>query len=221
MSIIAQAPVQFAVTTQATGTAAQQVQVSAAGVTAGLTAGNFTLGIPAEFPTGYVPITIKARGYFSRGTSSTVAIGLLWGKTQATATAAMYTAVASASLTGANPPLVANTFPWAVDQKIYLDAASQTASAVGPGSGVSDGLGTGGMWIGAANVALVAGIPPTQLTAVSYNATNQPAPGNGLNQVVSTVNNAIYIGIQFTNGTSEVVATTPQFVITSFYAVAD
>jgi len=220
MAIISSAPVQFAATAQATGTAAQQVQVSTAGVTAGLTAGNFCLVIPAEFPVGFVPITIKARGYISKGTTGTTAIGLLWGKTQATATAAMYTAVASASLTGANPPLVANTYPWAVDQKIYLDAASQTASAVGLGSGVSDGLGTGGMWIGAANVAIVAGVPPTQLTGVSYNLTSQPSPQTGINQVVP-VANSLYVGIQFTNGTSEVVATTPQFVITSFYAVAD
>jgi hypothetical protein len=46
--VVAQAPVAFSAMTSATGTSAQLWQVSAAGVTAGLTAGNFYLDSPSS-----------------------------------------------------------------------------------------------------------------------------------------------------------------------------
>lgn len=219
MPILIQAQLPYASTAIATGTAAQQVQVNAAGTLAGLTAGNFVLPIPAEYPVGTTPIRLKAQGYVVKGTTSTLLLNFTWGKTIASQ-AAMFTAVASASLTGANPPVLpTNAYVWKMEQNIILDAVSQTASATGPGSGVSDGLGTGGIFVGAANVAITAGIPPTQLTTVPYNTTSQPSPQTGINQVVP-VANSIYVGISFSNGTSETVAGAA-FVITSFYAVVD
>lgn len=218
MSIISQALLPYATTLVAAGTSAQQVQVNAAGTLAGVPAGNFVLPIPAEVLVGLAPITIKAQGYITKGVTSTVSIGFTWGKTIAGATAAMFTQVASASLTGANPPLVANTFPWQMEQKLILDAASQTASAFGPGGGASAGATTGGIWVGAAGVAISAGVPPTQLTGVTYNPTLLLPTGGTV--LPTLANAAIYIGISFTNATSDTTAL-GQFVITNFVAVQD
>lgn len=222
--IISQAMTAFQSTSVASGTSAQQVQFNSTfanqGPPAGLAAGNFVLPIPAEFPVGYVPIRIKASGYMAIATTSTVAVGLTWGKTQASQ-AAMFTPVASASSTGANPPVFpTNVYPWAVEQQIFLDANSQTASAVGPGSGASWGATTGGVWFGAAVCAITAGVPPTQLTSVTFNATNVTEPINGINSTPTLAANCLFVGITFTNGTSDTTGK-GQFVVTSFYAVAD
>lgn len=222
MSIIAQAPVQFASFIAATGTSAQQFQVNAAGVAAGLTAGNFVLGIPAEYSVGYVPVTVKAQGYIALGVTSTVTIGMLAGATQATATTATYTGVASASLTGANPPVQpTNYFPFSVEQKVLFDAASQKAVVFGPGSGyqLTAGSALASIYVGAAGVNIAAGYPTT-ISSLTYNPTSQPTPQNGINNVVTTVNNVLYFGLSVTFASSQTTANTAVNLV-SFYAVAD
>lgn len=218
-SIIAQAPVALANTVVAAGTSSIQLQYLANN-SAGLS-GNFVLALPANPKVGLAPIKIKAQGYVIKGVSGTTTIGLTWGKTQAAATTAMFTAAASASMTGANPPVLpTNAFPWQIQQEVLLDAVSQTASAVG-GPGPAGSTATAGtIWAGAATVAISAGIPPTQLATVGFNAFSLPALSTGINQSPTISNNSVFFGITYASGTSDTSAL-GQFVVTSFYAYQD
>ena len=218
-SIIAQAPVALANTVVASGTSSIQLQYASSN-SASLT-GNFCLALPANPKVGTAPIKIKAQGYVIKGVTGTITIGMTWGKTQATATTALFTAVASASLTGANPPVLpTNAYPWQMQQEVLLDATSQTASAIG-GPGPAGSTATAGtIWVGAATVAISAGIPPTQLATVGFNAASLPLPSTGINQSPTISNNSVFFGITYSSGTSDT-STLGQFVVTSFYAYQD
>jgi hypothetical protein len=218
-SIIAQAPVALANTVVAAGTGSIQLQYLANN-SAGLT-GNFCLALPANPKVGLAPIKIKAQGYVIKGVTSTMSIGLTWGKTQATATTAMFTVVASASMTGANPPVLpTNAYPWQIQQEVLLDATSQTASAIGGPGPAGSTLNAGTIWVGAATVAIVAGVPPTQLTTVGFNAFSLPALSTGINQSPTSNANSVFFGLTYLNATSDT-STLGQFVVTSFYAQQD
>jgi len=232
MAIVAQVAPQFASSAMAAGTAAQQVLNSAfAANNSPLlfpSGGNYVLQLLGSNLMVGTPITVKAQGFINRVVTGTFALGLTWGKTAASQ-AAMYTQVASASLTGSAAPGTA--FKWQVEQKLVLDSMTGTADAYGPGSGnITAGATNAWMWIGNAGVSIAAGYPPAQLTGVVFGPTQtqtQPNPGMLGNvslpepfQVTQAVTTgaSLFIGLNFTNGTSD---PTGGFFVTDFYAVQD
>ena len=220
MAIIASAPVVFASTAVAAGTGQQIVKNTAAGVTAGLNTGTnnyFLLTLPAAGILPGKPLRVVAQGRYNVVTTTTVAIGLSWAKyvdpnvTAAGPTLAdAFTAVASASLTGAAAPGL--SYAWQIQQDFICDSLSSSADSLGILSAILPDK----YFVGAAAVTPIT--IGTQLTTVSYGLTSQPEPGTGINQSGPASKFAVSFGINFLNASDNTTANST-FVVESFYAV--
>lgn len=218
MAIIAQAPTAFASTAVLAGTSKQIVKVNAAGVTAGFgtnygTNQYFLLPIVAASMIPGRPFRVVARGYYNVVTTTTVAIGLQMAKWSTAAAGPTvsdaFTAVASASLTGAAAPGLA--YAWAVDQSFICDNLGNVE-----GAGIMSAVLPGIYFVGAAAVAPVT--IGTQLTSVDYGQQSLTSPLTGI--VASQPAYSVAFGINFLNASSNTTADST-FVVESFYAVQD
>lgn len=128
------APVLFSLTTSATGTSAQSFQVSSAGVSAGLTAGNFYLDSPSSNLLNGRRFVVTAAGWVkAHGASNTFAPGLQiypWNTTVAGARTAAGTATFTPVASG---QLIAGTFyDFVVTQQFFGEANANTLTCFAP-----------------------------------------------------------------------------------------
>jgi hypothetical protein len=164
-----QAPVAFSAMTSATGTSAQVWQVSAAGVTAGLTAGNFNLvSGPSNNLNGRLFEVVYGGWVKAHGATQTIAFGLqifpfnttVAGGPTASGTAT-YTAVASGTL-------VAGTFyDFQVRQQFFGEANANTLTCFAPT-----------VYVAGTQVTIVT--LPAAIT-VAFNIASQTEPITGIN----------------------------------------
>jgi hypothetical protein len=130
----AQAPVAFSLTTSATGTSAQAFQVSSAGTSAGLTAGNLYLDSASSNLMNGRRFVVTAAGWVkAHGGTQTIAPGLQiypWNTTVAGARTASGTATFTPVASGT---LVAGTFyDFVVTQQFFGEANANTLTCFAP-----------------------------------------------------------------------------------------
>ncbi len=128
------APVLFSATTAVAGTAAQSFQVSAAGVSAGLTAGNFFLDSTDSDKLNGRRFVVTAAGWVkAHGASNTFAPGLQiypWNTTVAGARTASGTATFTPVASG---QLIAGTFyDFVITQQFFGEANANTLTCFAP-----------------------------------------------------------------------------------------
>lgn len=222
MAIIASAPIQYASSAVVAGTAQQIVKINSTGTTAGFatgTSGYFLLNIPAGGLVANKPFQVCAQGYYNVVTTTTAAIGISWAKyvdpgvTAAGPTMAdAFTAVASASLTGAAAPGTA--YAWQIQMDMYLSTQSSTTDSLG----ILSAKLPNSYFVGAAAVTPVT--IGTQLTTVSYGLFSQPEPGTGINTTGPASKYSLQFGVNFLNASSNTTADST-FVLTALYAKQD
>lgn len=168
-SKVSQAPVAFSLNTALTGTSASTMQVSSAGVTAGLTAGNFYLdSASSNLMNGRRFVVTMAGWIKAHGATQTVAPGLQiypWntsvsGAKTASGTAT-FTPVASASLTSGT------YYDFVVTQQFFGEVNANTLTCFAP-------------------TVYVAGSPVTIVTTaspvtVAFASASQTEPITGIN----------------------------------------
>lgn len=187
------APVAFSAYTSVAGTAAQTIQVSAAGVSAGLTAGNFYLDSPSSNLLNGQRFTITVVGWVkAHGATQTFAPGFQiypWNTSVAGARTASGTATFTPVASGT---LVAGTFyNFAITQSFFGDASAQTLTCQAP-------------------TVYVAGSPVTIVTTasavtVAYSSESQTEPITGINN--STNYPLASFTVTFANSVSDTVET--------------
>lgn len=174
--IIQQAPAAFAGLTVAAGTAAQVLQVNAAGVLAGLASGNFYLKGPASNELNQNPFRVIVSGtILAHGATQTVAVGLQWAAISAAGVvgslADTFTAVASGTL-------VAGTYyDFMIEQEFYGSALSSTLNVAGVASNTT-------VSVGGVPTAISTGIPAS-LALTNAAIASQTEPITGVNNTVN------------------------------------
>lgn len=208
MAIIANAPVGFCNTlTSASGTSEQIFQVSTAGTTAGLPAGDFYLfaNVAGAFgPSSNLIVNSKfvvtVGGWIkAHGTSQTVKPGLLW-QTFTSGTSTLASSPADTFTTVASGTLTAGTvYDFLIEQSFYLNVASATVS-------------------GALPLVMVAGAPVTITTLTAPLAVNNVATASQTEPITGVNNSLNYPCVAFTASiTNSVSDTTETALITDFY----
>jgi hypothetical protein len=199
-NINAQAPVAFSATTAATGTASQLFQVSAAGVTAGLTAGNFYLDSPSSNLLNGQLFTVTAAGWVkAHGATQKMGIGLQvfpWNTSVAGAKTATGTETfimtPSATLTSGT------YYDFVIQQKFFGEANANTLTCFAPTVYFAGSLVT------------ISATLPAAIT-VAFASASQTEPITGVN---NTYNYPLAsFGIEFYNTVSD---TTETMALTSF-----
>lgn len=132
--VVAQAPVAFSAQTSVSGTGANPFLVSAAGVTAGLTAGNLYLDSPSSNLLNGRYFTVTYGGWVkAHGATQTIAFGLSaypWNTSVAGARTASGTVTYDAVASGT---LVAGTYyDFLVTQKFFGEANANTLTCFAP-----------------------------------------------------------------------------------------
>lgn len=197
--VVAGAPVAFSLTTSATGTASQLFQVSSAGVSAGLTAGNFYLQSPPSNTMNGKKFVVTAGGWIkAHGATQKIAMGLQcfpWNTTVSGAIAATgtetFTMVPSATLT-------AGTFyDFYIQQTFFGESNANTLTC-----------GTPLVFVAGTQVTIAT--LPSAIT-VAYASASQTEPVTGVNN--TTDYPLCSFGVEFYNTVSD---TTETMQLTTF-----
>lgn len=197
--ILATAPVSFSAYTTLSGTSAQLIPVSSAGVTAGLRSGNFFLTAPESDLLNGGRFKVTFSGWVkAHGASQTVAIGLYinpyTSASQPTGngTLTSVTAVGSATLTQGT------VYNFTFAQEFFGDATAGTITFLTPS-----------IFIAGASVSQGANSTPL---AVTFNSASQTNPITGINNTANWPLADFYVGI--TNSVSDTAET---LQLTEFY----
>lgn len=199
--INAQAPVAFSLTTAATGTASQLFQVSSAGTSAGLTAGNFYLDLQDSDKYNGRVFEVTAAGWIkAHGATQKIYMGLQcfpWNTTAAGARAASgtetFTMVPSGTLTAGT------YYDFVIQQKFFGEANANTLTCFAPTVYV------GGSVVTISSVA--------SAITVAFASASQTEPITGIN--TTTDYPLASFGVEFINAVSD---TTETMQLTSFNA---
>lgn len=191
--IVSSAPVAFGSLTTAAGTAAQVIPVNAAGVLAGLPAGNFFLDSPQSNTLNGRRFVVSASGWIlAHGASQTVAVGLQafpWNTSVAGARTASgtatFTPVASATLTAAT------YYNFVISQTFFASLPANTMSCLPPTVNVA----------GAA--VSISTVPAAIVTAITI--ASQTEPITGINNTINYP--LVSFAVSVTNSVSDAVET--------------
>ena len=167
------APVAFSNMTSASGTSEQLWQVSATGVTQGLTAGNFYLDSPASNLLNGRKFSVTIGGWVkAHGATQTIKFGVQivpWNTTVSGARTATgtdtWTTVASGTL------IAGTTYDFLMTQDFFGEANADTLTCLAPT-----------VYVGGSVVTIVT---TASAQTVAFASASQVEPGNGLNEVTS------------------------------------
>jgi len=191
--VVAQAPVAFAATlTTVTGTSQQIFQVSTAGVTAGLTAGNLYLDSPSSNLLNGRRFRVTAGGWIlAHGATQTVAPELQifpWNTSVAGAKTASGTATITAGASGA---LTSGTYYNFLISQEFLGTATQDTVTCFPAT----------VYVGTAAISVTVGASVT----VDFSTASQTMPITGINS--STDYPLASFAVSFANSVADTVET--------------
>lgn len=194
MAVIAQAPVAFSKYTSLTGTGEQILQVSSAGVTAGMTAGNFYLDAPPSNILNGKVFTVRMAGWLkAHGASQTVAVGLLWSAWSAGSRSA--TTADTFTIPTVSHVLVAGTYyNFSIVQQFYGDSSTNALTAILPA--------VYSMWGNGYSV-----VTATTPLAVTFNSASQTEPGTGFSEVADQNYPLVSFMTSITNSVADTVET--------------
>lgn len=195
MPITSQAPVAFSLFTTASGTAEQPLQVSAAGVTAGLTAGNFTLVTPPANEVQGNRFKVYAAGWVkAHGATQTVKLALQW-QAYSTTGGLLFSPVDTFT-PNASGTLVAGVFyDFLIEQEFYGE----------PNSGNLYAVPAVNYYIGGQAAITATAIAPATLFCPNLLSASQTEPITGVNNSYNWPAANFYVTI--TNSVSDTVET--------------
>ncbi len=202
--VTAQAPVAFSLMTSASGTSAQTIQVSSAGVTAGLTAGNLYLDSPSSNLLNGRRFNVTVIGWVkAHGATQTIAPGLQiypWNTSVSGARTASGTATFTTQASGT---LTAGTYyDFMISQDFFGEANANTLVCTAPSVYVNSGT-------------AIASTTPASPVTVAFASASQTEPINGVN--ATTDYPLASFTVTFANSVSDTVETVQltQFCIQS------